>query len=259
MPKRKGFTLIELLVVIAIIAILAAILFPVFMAAKAQAAKTKCLNNVKQIAQACIMYEDDNNGGMVPGYIVGQWGDWYSLINKYLKQMNPGAGGGFELRGVYFCPSMPRSLYPNGQEIPDNLKRCYGINATYLGGFPNRNEFHKNSELAKATTTVRILETWNFREYRQASKGWGTAYCYPPVRESAYAIQNFCWPPGWHNGATAVGWCDGHVSFTTVGPPSIDGSNMRAEDYKGVMQRYYRDDNNAAHADPWFRLSYPKP
>ena len=55
MPKRKGFTLIELLVVIAIIAILAAILFPVFMAAEAQAAKTKCLNNVKQIAQACIM------------------------------------------------------------------------------------------------------------------------------------------------------------------------------------------------------------
>jgi len=57
--KRKGFTLIELLVVIAIIAILAAILFPVFSRAREQARKTQCLSNLKQIGQALTMYVQD--------------------------------------------------------------------------------------------------------------------------------------------------------------------------------------------------------
>jgi len=54
--KRKGFTLIELLVVIAIIAILAAILFPVFSRAREQARKATCQSNLKQIANAFLMY-----------------------------------------------------------------------------------------------------------------------------------------------------------------------------------------------------------
>src|SRR5437868_6067123 len=64
--KRQGFTLIELLVVIAIIAILAAILFPVFAQAKAAAKKTSCLSNQKQIALATQIYAgdyDDTFGG----------------------------------------------------------------------------------------------------------------------------------------------------------------------------------------------------
>ncbi len=58
---RKGFTLIELLVVIAIIAILAAILFPVFAKAREKARQTSCLSNQKQIALAILMYTQDNN------------------------------------------------------------------------------------------------------------------------------------------------------------------------------------------------------
>ncbi len=57
--KRRGFTLIELLVVIAIIAILAAILFPVFARAKAKARQTTCLSNVKQLAVSVKMYQSD--------------------------------------------------------------------------------------------------------------------------------------------------------------------------------------------------------
>src|SRR5277367_1211086 len=62
MPTKRGFTLIELLVVIAIIAILAAILFPVFSQAKAQAKSIACLSNSKQIGLATQMYLNDCDG-----------------------------------------------------------------------------------------------------------------------------------------------------------------------------------------------------
>lgn len=64
MHKRRGFTLIELLVVIAIIAILAAILFPVFAKVKENANRTRCINNFKQIYAALMMYCDDTQGFM---------------------------------------------------------------------------------------------------------------------------------------------------------------------------------------------------
>ena len=58
-PQRAGFTLIELLVVIAIIAILAAILFPVFAQAREKARQSTCISNLNQIGKALIMYQSD--------------------------------------------------------------------------------------------------------------------------------------------------------------------------------------------------------
>ena len=98
---KKAFTLIELLVVIAIIAILAAILFPVFAQAKLAAKKTMCLSNWKQIDIAMIMYCGDNDGLYartqttdgpgVPGYI-SWWTNYYyeQALGVYIKN---GTGG----------------------------------------------------------------------------------------------------------------------------------------------------------------------
>ncbi|AIE83745.1 prepilin-type N-terminal cleavage/methylation domain-containing protein [Fimbriimonas ginsengisoli] len=68
---KKAFTLIELLVVIAIIAILAAILFPVFAQAKAAAKKTSCLSNIKQMGTAAQLYLGDNDDT----YPVNSWSE----------------------------------------------------------------------------------------------------------------------------------------------------------------------------------------
>lgn len=66
--KKSGFTLIELLVVIAIIAILAAILFPVFARAREAAKKSTCQSNLKEISTAFIMYKDDYDGVMLSSW-----------------------------------------------------------------------------------------------------------------------------------------------------------------------------------------------
>src|SRR6186997_586733 len=65
---KRAFTLIELLVVIAIIAILAAILFPVFAQAKAAAKKTDAISNTKQVTLAAKMYNNDNDDDILPRY-----------------------------------------------------------------------------------------------------------------------------------------------------------------------------------------------
>jgi prepilin-type N-terminal cleavage/methylation domain-containing protein/prepilin-type processing-associated H-X9-DG protein len=86
--SRRGFTLIELLVVIAIIAILAAILFPVFAKAREKARQSSCLSNLRQLGTACLAYEQDNDEctasyAMWPG-TASIYG-WNDTLAPYLK------------------------------------------------------------------------------------------------------------------------------------------------------------------------------
>src|SRR5512135_2806692 len=93
--KRIGFTLIELLVVIAIIAILAAILFPVFAQAREKARQTSCLSNTKQIALAMLMYSQDYDELLPLGSTQGENGTWYWNYNLAVPwDWRPDVGAG---------------------------------------------------------------------------------------------------------------------------------------------------------------------
>jgi prepilin-type N-terminal cleavage/methylation domain-containing protein/prepilin-type processing-associated H-X9-DG protein len=96
----KGFTLIELLVVIAIIAILAAILFPVFARAREKARTTSCQNNMKQIGTAFAMYRSDYDGRMPMDWYQSEDNNrvyrWIHTTYQYIYDDN-----------IYQCPSEP--------------------------------------------------------------------------------------------------------------------------------------------------------
>src|SRR5438034_1010063 len=97
--KRRGFTLIELLVVIAIIAILAAILFPVFAQAREKARQSSCLSNHKQVAMGVLMYVQDYDETF-PQYdflATGVRIMWFQAVASYLKANQ-----------IYKCPSLQR-------------------------------------------------------------------------------------------------------------------------------------------------------
>jgi len=83
--KQRGFTLIELLVVIAIIAILAAILFPVFAKAREKARQTACLSGVKQLATAELQYAQDYDECLVPTYCINPTVGFPQLLMPYIK------------------------------------------------------------------------------------------------------------------------------------------------------------------------------
>jgi prepilin-type N-terminal cleavage/methylation domain-containing protein/prepilin-type processing-associated H-X9-DG protein len=113
--NRKGFTLIELLVVISIIAVLAAILFPVFAQAKEKGRQAVCTSNLRQIGTALRMYaEDYDNMAMmlqniavqppdsigIPWGSVGLWGEpWAQRLDPYVKN-----------RSIYVCPSNGKTI-----------------------------------------------------------------------------------------------------------------------------------------------------
>ena len=121
--RRTGFTLIELLVVIAIIAILAAILFPVFARAREKARQTSCLSNVKQMALGLLMYAQDYDEmfGLAGGYNGDNtWArQWSIAIQPYVKNWqiercpSNGANPGYGPSNPYVYWGQPNDAFPN--------------------------------------------------------------------------------------------------------------------------------------------------
>ncbi len=127
MQMRRGFTLIELLVVIAIIAILAAILFPVFARARAKARQASCLSNVKQMGLALLQYNQDYDERWLTSYVVpgmpqGSQGTnvcwWRFPLYPYTKNW-----------GVYVCPDGLRDA-ANAADSRNQFHFNYGYNSS---------------------------------------------------------------------------------------------------------------------------------
>ena len=246
MPKRRGFTLIELLVVIAIIAILAAILFPVFAKAREKARQTSCQNNLKQLATAFSMYANDNdettvqntsNGGSTEnGWLAGapanmhSWVQWTGMLYPYVKSLN-----------VYNCPSAaysekaifnkdrnPANPYPAGGPSPNStdydISGCtYGANCVVDSGAsatsPARHHpFGKNlGHIEDPAGTIEFGE-----EAYNAGWGEGSAYIYNDgaVAGAWFSPYNYApkttvpintWAVYRHSEMVNVSYIDGHV------------------------------------------------
>ncbi|MFW6438005.1 MAG: DUF1559 domain-containing protein [Armatimonadota bacterium] len=132
MHRRTGFTLIELLVVIAIIAILAAILFPVFARAREKARQTSCQSNSKQLGLAFMMYVQDYDE-MMPRSWIGTNDDmgyiWADCVYPYINNLQ-----------VFTCPSTSNGARRYGRPNSygfDNINRSYlgySYNVNYYSG-----------------------------------------------------------------------------------------------------------------------------
>jgi len=127
----RGFTLIELLVVIAIIAILAAILFPVFTQARAKARQISCLSNVKNLSLAVLMYVDDYDGKFplaTPSYATGYNAvQWPCNMNKYVGAPE-----------IFHCPADGNMSPSNGPCLSYFVEgeTCLGVDADeYYSGY----------------------------------------------------------------------------------------------------------------------------
>lgn len=238
---RRAFTLIELLVVIAIIAILAAILFPVFAQAREKARATSCLSNQKQIATGLLMYAQDYDEmllmGMYGTSASGTLCSWPAMIQPYIKSTQ-----------VFQCPSAPRNAgitagtiaAANGCGIGNGFVVTYAYNY-YLGGNNNTNGGVMTSSLPaldKPADTVLIVdgastaqlatvapESWPEKRTSTATAVGGTTttnrlpYLLVHSGSNLMAASNdYGAPFPRHQGFVNVIWADGHVKSRKLAP-----------------------------------------
>jgi prepilin-type N-terminal cleavage/methylation domain-containing protein/prepilin-type processing-associated H-X9-DG protein len=197
---RRGFTLIELLVVIAIIAILAAILFPVFAKAREKARQTSCLSNLKEIELAALMYKGD-----------------YDEINVWdrMKTTNPPAPGGPYASGCgpnYWYVDILNPYIKNSQ-----IWMCPSDNGPHnCVGFPDHS-YEPNTEMLglKDSAVKDPSGTIHFIEAGLNSR----ADCGDPGSYLSQANHN----DGWN-----IAFADGHAKWLTV-----DGTNVSWNGWKG--------------------------
>ena len=209
---KSGFTLIELLVVIAIIALLAAILFPVFARARENARKTSCLNNCKQMALGLMQYSQDYDELLPKGSSNNRGNGWAGPTLTYVKSSQ-----------AFVCPS--DTLRPN-----NNPQISYAYNGAVT--FPI-NGYSGSGALAEFNSTARTILvfevtncTWGpttdgpLSAYSPAGNGYGTSANLLPNSPQVYYATGYLANSG--NSPTAVG---GPVFNNKPTGRHLDGSN----------------------------------
>ncbi len=191
MSRRAGFTLIELLVVIAIIAILAAILFPVFARAREKARQSSCLSNVKQLMLAIMQYVQDYDEMMPTCWtvIAGESYHhpyWYEKAEPYLKNTQ-----------VFLCPS-----------ARNYTTIAYGYNYMYLGS--THSSAISIAEIKSPSEMLIFTDSYD-------SGSAGSFHIYAPsvwiIHGGAFGDNNTGNVDPRHNEGANVGWADGHAKW----------------------------------------------
>jgi prepilin-type processing-associated H-X9-DG protein len=186
--------LIELLVVIAIIAILAAILFPVFSRARAKARQTSCLSNIKQINLALMMYAEDHDEGYpVVDHALGLW--WWDGLYPYVKN-----------QGVFRTPA-----YRAGPGEPDT---DYLLNGLFAHGATIAQIGHASDQICLAIRR-QGLNVWGYHPWPDDTTSWDNLGAY--IEFEALIATDI------HNGGSNYGFADGHAKWyeweATIQPP----------------------------------------
>ncbi|MCC6443029.1 MAG: DUF1559 domain-containing protein [Armatimonadetes bacterium] len=216
MNRAKGFTLIELLVVIAIIAILAAILFPVFAQAREKARSISCTSNLKQIGNAIAMYVQDYDENL-PGACLYDpntgWAKyWAEVVQPYVKN-----------KRVFRCPSAPYGWWFGPEPSPLTFGCNYGYNQVFgCWNPPGWTEYWCSYEQGPSIARVsRPSEVGLIGETdlpESDTDPWGSVY--------AQTISGYCNPASGvaptftgyaiyprHSGGSNVLFIDGHVKW----------------------------------------------
>jgi prepilin-type N-terminal cleavage/methylation domain-containing protein/prepilin-type processing-associated H-X9-DG protein len=213
--RRRGFTLIELLVVIAIIAILAAILFPVFAQARDKARQTNCLSNTRQMAVAVTQYLQDYDEMFPKDSNDGQATFWMDYVQPYVKNTS-----------IWVCPSRGST----GKHVNTgraNDFTAYGYNWFFLGTLYEAKI--KSPQDGQTYTSVRTCTlaqvTAPAQTYMLAESSWrfdkqlntdGVIYAiYPPEmpKDWTWAHPYGCLTSR-HSGGGNIAFCDGHVRWS---------------------------------------------
>lgn len=203
-PTRKnGFTLIELLVVIAIIALLAAILFPVFARVRENARRTSCASQEKQMGLALIQYTHDFDERL-PNYnsaLPGDRPNWTEQVYPYIRNWQ-----------IFRCPNKKVQTFPDG----DSSLTCYALPGGNAGG--TRGIYvgvgkHIGSFIAPAQTWM-IVEADN----GNASPTYA-AYGTPFIRFNSvtYPEAHASFAHDRHLEGSNVAFVDGHVKWVKSG------------------------------------------